>query len=411
MECQRHEAAGDAITVGRSPTRGLDRRQPRRDQRRHRRQGPFHRRRVECAGRRAGRSLEQSCGIRWIGAGGAVRDHERIRQTADVDDEHRRVHDTRHRRHSAWGRRLGTRPAQGIEAIAPIELRCCRGAARRLDRRRAGRTLTTGFDGQAALHSQGPLERLWRQQRDGLDRRVRRAEAVHPADALRQPRRRPRQVVMHDARRVLQVESLACDIGGDEYVGAECGAGRRRALCPRGKRAQHFAPRGRIRTKPTTLAGERRHPEAPAQESCQVTHRGARIAEDDGLDGTGGEQPSERAGLGIGVAVCGGERATDRRGVVRGGRACAGLEDHGKQRQLDIEVVAAREDVGKVAAREGAARPCGVARQIEECRLTLEAGPQRRQARRQAPQQHESQQGRRGSPCCHGVDRREQCAE
>src|SRR5256885_14846185 len=52
VESQRHEAAGDAITVGRPPTRGWARRQPRRDQGRHRRQGPLHRRRVEWAGRR-----------------------------------------------------------------------------------------------------------------------------------------------------------------------------------------------------------------------------------------------------------------------------------------------------------------------------------------------------------------------
>ncbi len=54
---------------------------------------------------------------------------------------------------------------------------------------------------------------------DGLA--IQRSEAVHPADALHDAHRVPRQVVVHDGGGVLQVHALARDVGRDQYLGFE----------------------------------------------------------------------------------------------------------------------------------------------------------------------------------------------
>ena len=104
---------------------------------------------------------------------------------------------------------------------------------------------------------------------------------------------------MHDSCGILQVESFAQEIGGDEDVGLE-GRGRQWGTLRTGREGSQHVPAGGVpRGKSSDVPEDRRDPPV-AKPLHQVAGRGLRIREDDGLGGPRGQQPVQRVGLGIG---------------------------------------------------------------------------------------------------------------
>ena len=188
---------------------------------------------------------------------------------------------------------------------------------------------------------------------------------------------------MHHPGRVLQVETLAQEVGRDQDVGLERGDGWRRALRQRRERRQHLGPARSLGPEQAGVSHDRRDAKSP-QPPQQVPHRGARLHEYDGLARMPGEQALEESGLGVRCAVCEFAEATHDVAVPPERDPGPRLQEQREQRQLQLLAVGAREPALELPPREGATLDARVPRKIEERFVASHTGAKRRQARRQA---------------------------
>ena len=185
---------------------------------------------------------------------------------------------------------------------------------------------------------------------------MRRAEPVDPAHALRQACRTPRQIVVHDALSVLEIQSFAQEVGSDQDIRLKRGDRLRSTLRSRREGAQDLLPRDVARREASDVS--KHGGGAPVTKTLQQVSRGRlRIGEDDGL-GTGGphrEQPLERVDFRIA-----GRRTCEQLAQARENLAIIGewrgavrrvLEQQRKQHQLNVGLSGTREAALELAWR------------------------------------------------------------
>ncbi len=159
--------------------------------------------------------------------------------------------------------------------------------------------------------------------------------AIDPAHTLGEPRRTPGQIVVDHAHRVLEIQTLAQEIGRHEDVGLKSGGGQGCALRARREGAEHLIAPGGSRPEPAALPDDRDHAEA-MESPDQVTDCCPGLREDDRLARPACEQPDEHVGLGI--QGRGRQRAQPAHElpVPRGHGAGSGGQHQREERELQV---------------------------------------------------------------------------
>jgi hypothetical protein len=85
--------------------------------------------------------------------------------------------------------------------------------------------------------------------------RVRRPDAPHAANALRQPRRRPRQIEMHHDRCILEIQPFAQQVCRDQQVDAFRSRDGASAAGGRSKAREDLRPRELATCDPGAVCG------------------------------------------------------------------------------------------------------------------------------------------------------------